>query len=107
MLKKLDWLSVKQKLNLHVLLLVKKIINCEVPQYLADEVQYVNQIHEHDTRQVNNLFYPSAKSAFGEKSILNTGFQQYNNLPSEIKDIKSTKLFKKNCVMYLRNQNIM
>jgi len=42
MLTRMDWLNIKHKLALQVLVLVKKILNGEVPSYLSDDVRYVN-----------------------------------------------------------------
>jgi hypothetical protein len=103
MLTRMDWLNIKHKLALQVLLLVKKILNGEVPSYLSDEVRYVNDIHNYSTRNKGDIYVSAVKSSFCNKSLFQSGFQLYNNLPTALKNIQQTKSFKKECIKYLKN----
>jgi hypothetical protein len=104
LLKRLNWLNIKQKLALNILVLVKKMINGEVPSYLSNEIHYVRGVHEHNTRTNENLYIPTVKSKMCEKSIMQSGFQLYNDLPTDIKNINETSSFKNMCKLYLMNE---
>jgi Reverse transcriptase (RNA-dependent DNA polymerase) len=106
MLSKLDWLNIKDRIKLNMLILVKKIINGEMPAYLTENVQYINNVHNYDTRGKNDLYISPVKSKFCDKSLFQSGFQMYNNIPCEIKSIQRTKMFKKACISYFRGDNV-
>jgi hypothetical protein len=107
MLCRLDWLNVRQKLALDVLVLIKKILNMEVPSYLSDEVQFANQLHNHSTRTATDFYIPAINSVFGKKSLFQDGFRLYNSLPLAIKNVAKTKLFKTKCKIHMKNIFIM
>jgi hypothetical protein len=102
MLTELGWLNVKQKLALSIVVLIKKIINKEVPNYLCDEVQYSCNIHEHKTRRSTDFFIPAVNSSFAQKSLFQSGLKLYNSLPSNIKNVPKTEQFKKACTEYFK-----
>jgi len=92
---RMNWLNIKHKLALQVLLLVKKIMNGEVPSYLSDKERYVNDIHNYSTRSKGDIYISAVKSSFCDKSLFHFGFQLYNNLPTALKNIQQTNSFKK------------
>ena len=53
------------------------------------------QIHSHETRQIQNLHTPKAKTTLGKKSIKYTGAKEWNGVPIEIRKRKCIKSFKK------------
>jgi hypothetical protein len=107
MLCRLEWLNVRQKLALDVLVLIKKILNKEVPSYLCDEVQFANHIHNYSTRTATDFYIPAINSVFGKKSLFQDGFRLYNSLPQEIKNIETTKSFKLKCKIHMKNVFVM
>jgi len=107
MLNKIEWLNVKQKLALDVLVLIKKINNKEVPNYLCEEVKFASDIHNYGTRTATDFYIPAIKSAFGKKSLFQDGLRLYNSLPLDIKNIVKTKLFKTKCKVYMKNIFVM
>jgi len=68
-----------------------------VPRYLYDEVQFVKNIHDHNTRNIDDFYITPTKSSFGQKSLFQSGLQLYNSIRSELKLIKNTKPFKIAC----------
>jgi exonuclease III len=107
MLCRLDWLNVRQKLALDVLVLIKKILNKEVPSYLSDDVQFANQLHNHGTRTATDFYIPAINSVFGKKSLFQDGFRLYNSLPLAIKNVEKTKPFKMKCKVHMKNIFVM
>jgi Reverse transcriptase (RNA-dependent DNA polymerase) len=107
MLSGLEWLNVRQKLALDVLVLIKKILNKEVPNYLCEEVQFANNIHNHSTRAATDFYIPAINSVFGKKSLFQDGLRLYNSLPIAIKNIVKTKSFKKECKIHMQTIFVM
>jgi CRISPR/Cas system CMR subunit Cmr6 (Cas7 group RAMP superfamily) len=54
-----------------------------------------SMFHSYDTRNKSKLFITRHNTILFEQSITYNGVLIYNKLPSEIKGIKSTTLFKK------------
>jgi exonuclease III len=96
---RLGWLNIEQKIALSVLVLVKKIKNKEVPNYLCSEVQYSSDVHNYKTRRSTDFYIPAINSSFGQKSLFRSGLRLYNKLLEDIKCIENTKLFKKACIL--------
>jgi hypothetical protein len=51
-----------------------------------------NEIHEHDTRQVNNLHFPPATLKKIQSGAYYMGIQTYNNLSDYIKQESNNKI---------------
>ena len=51
-------------------------------------------VHDHNTRNRNNLVVPQYRRARTQSSIFYRGIALWNNLPSEMKDIQSLESFK-------------
>jgi hypothetical protein len=92
-LNELGWLNVKQKLALSIVILIKKIIKKEVPNYLCDEVQYSSNIHNYKMRKSTDFFIPAINSDFGQKSLFQSGVRLYNSLPNDIKKYTKYQTF--------------
>lgn len=60
----------------------------------------INVLHNHATRQNDNIKTPTIKSNFGKRSILYDGIIIYNNLPRNLKSIKNVLTFKKQIKKY-------
>jgi hypothetical protein len=93
---------VKQKLAVSIVVLIKKIIKKEVPNYLRDEVQYSSNIHNYKTRKSTDFFIPAINSDFGQKSLFQSGLCLYNSLPNDIKNIQNTKRFRTECTEHYK-----
>jgi hypothetical protein len=98
---RLEWLDIKQKIALSIIVLVKKIKNKEVPSYLCEDVQYSNNVHSYKTRKSTDFYIPAINSSFGQKSLFQSGLRLYNTLPNDIKCIENTNMFKKACMKKL------
>lgn len=59
------------------------------------------QIHNHYTRQKNDLHVNFANTSLWRSGVQHSGVSLYNNLPDSIKNIVSPKLFKKELKSYL------
>jgi predicted ester cyclase len=102
MLRKIGWLDVRQKIELNVCVMIKKILSGELPSYLSEDVQFASNIHNYPTRNSENLYIPTVASDFCAKSLSHSGFQFYNTLPTHVKNVSKTNAFKQECMKYLK-----
>jgi hypothetical protein len=72
---------------LNVCVIIKKIVNGELPIYLSEDVQYASNVHNYPTRNRENLYIPNVASELCAKSLSHSGFQLYNNLPTHVKNV--------------------
>lgn len=102
MLNTLGWISVSQSIKLNCLIMVYKIINNLVPQYLKQNITYNRDIHNYNTRNINNFRLPKIITENSKKNIYYAGLKLYNDLPNEIKEAQTLKEFKKKCLSFVR-----
>lgn len=81
----LSSLSVNQLIAFRTLLFIKKVIKCEVPKYLSDNVRFNRDSQFGTLRNANDFELIWASTAFGQNSLFYWGNQMYNNLPKEVK----------------------
>lgn len=104
MLDALNWLSISQRIKFNVLVLIFKIKNGLVPQYLSDDVTFVHDVHNVNLRNRNNFRLPNFRMNITTKSLFYEGIKLFNGLPDDIKNINSLDTFKNKCKNYIRNE---
>lgn len=106
MLKTLNWMSVSQRIKYNVLILVFKMKNNIVPNYLENKIRYTNEFHDFGTRSRtrNVIRLPDLRSESARNCLLYKGVKMYIELPNEIKNILSTNVFKKRLAMHIKGQ---
>ena len=87
---KLNFLDIKRKIELNVFVFIHKIMLGLAPQYLSNKIKLVDSIHNHNTRNRNNIFVKSTKL----NTILTKGTSDYNKLSKKIRDSKTVSNFK-------------
>jgi hypothetical protein len=100
-LKKLNWLTMRNRQNLHVGVMMYKIIGGEAPDYLRDLFTYRSEIHTYSTRQVTGNMVEPRCTRCSFKSFPYYASLLYNNIPSEIKFASSITTFKHKYQNYL------
>lgn len=71
----------------------------------SDSFRRNHLIHNHNTRQRDNLHVISTKTSLCKSGVLHSGTVLFNNLPSTMKNIESKKLFKRELKTYLLLNN--
>ena len=107
MRKKLGWLSMKQRRELHCLTMMYKILHGLAPNYLQDMFTYQNEVHSVNTRgsQNNQIWIDkSIKSKIHRDSFRFYAPSQYNKLPAKIRNCTSVNSFKSNLTKFLKNK---
>jgi len=101
MLQALKFMSVKERVEYNVCILVYKIVNEMCPKYLSRDLEMVQARSNRDTRKGKNLCITRCRTREEQKMLLHDGFKMYNDLPNEVKDERSLKGFKKALVKYI------
>ena len=94
----LQWLSIEQRIKLCTLILVFKIKNGMVPDYLSENVRYGRDIHNYPTRRANDFRLPSFTKVSTQNSLFFKGFQIFNKLPDAMKSETHMARFKLACL---------
>lgn len=102
--KDLDWMNLKQRRQLHNLLLFYKIINTQRPSYIVQSFQFLADSNNYSTRSVATklLTVPLHHTTSFEKSFQICTVRLWNSLPSEIRNLQNLSLFKSEVVRYLK-----
>ena len=74
----------------------------ELPPAFAEYFEENTLVHHHDTRQKNDFHVVNVRTETGKRSIKYKGCNLWNNLPVEIKNIKSPLIFRSKLKYYLR-----
>lgn len=103
-LSDVNWLSMKSRRTLHSNCLFHKIIISQQPTYLFNKISYRSQLHNVNVRNKNSIAIPRHKTVAFEKSFSYKIGKYYNQLPSNIKSVKSMVRFREALFNYLRQQ---
>lgn len=103
MLDALQWQSVKQRIIFNVLLLIYKLTNNLLPEYLTNIIVRGRNVHQHRTRQINDLRVVPFTMTTNQKSIYYNGIQLFNQLPLDIKNARSVGEYKRKCSEWVKH----
>ena len=89
--------------NYQILVFVHKFVHhrSKLPPVLSEYFDENRVIHHHNTRQTNDFHIYSFYSEIGKRSIKFKGSKLWNNLPMNIKEIKSCPHFKSDLKSHL------
>lgn len=85
MLNRLNWLSIKQKIVLDVVMFIQKIRMGNMPMYFHNLIRYVGDVQPYNLRSNSNIRLPNYRSSITQNSIVFKGFQIFNSLPEGTK----------------------
>lgn len=103
MLTTLNWLSVRQLIYFNVLLLIYKMQNDLLPNYLCSNLLYIHQCHNLNTRNKNKFKLPNFKKRLSKNNVFYKGLKMYNELPSNLIEC-SINVFKEKLKVYVKTQ---
>lgn len=104
MLEALCFMNVRQRMEYNVCILVYKMRNNIVPKYLSQEIRYVNEKHAYSTRSSTDIAIERTRTLAAHKTLTYHGFQMFNNIPVEIRDITEIKIFKSRLAKYIKEK---
>ena len=104
MLFMLNWLDVKEWIQINGLVYIFKIMNGMMPEYMENKITLNNEIHTYGTRKAGEIHLKYCNKQIMYKSIFYLGIRDYNRLPINIKISKNVTEFKEKCVVYLKDK---
>jgi hypothetical protein len=97
LLSQCGWLSVRQLVFYHSVILIHKTMLTALPKYiyskLSSQFPYNTRLAESDSVRMGPEFM--CKLEITEKSFMNRSTLSYNRLPAELRKIQRIELFKK------------
>ena len=83
---KLGWQTVLERRKFLTGILMFKCIFNLAPFYLSDNITYVSQIHDHQTRNCenDNLYVPQPRTEYIKRSFLYNDSKIWNKLPLDV-----------------------
>ena len=97
------WLSVRQLVFYHSVILIHKTKLTSVPQYiyskLSTQFPYNTRLAQSDSVRMGSEF--KSKLEITEKSFMNRSTVSYNKLPPELRRIEKLEIFKKNLKVWI------
>lgn len=94
MLMQLNWLPIKEMLELNSLIFIHKIKSGLMPAYFNGMMRSFNEIHNYNTRNKDSFTLNHKNSKKAQNSIFFKGLIAYNKLPANVRGIVSIKNFK-------------
>ena len=94
MYDKLKWLTVRQLVVYHTLLMLYKVRQSKEPEYLARILLMENRM--------GSIIVPNTTLGLARKSFLWRGSETWNTLPGTLRATSKISLFKKNLKLWVQ-----
>jgi len=106
MLDTLQWLSVRQRLDLNTMIFLYKIVHKNMPEYLTEKIIHIRDKHDYNTRvaAAGNFGLPKMTMAGSQNCLFYKGVRMFNGLDYEIKNAKTINEFKNKMIKYLKQK---
>ena len=91
--KDLDLLMVTDIYKICIAKFVYKQKNGLLPEIFDNLFKENNQVHSHNTRQINNIHHKRTRNNYGQITTENQGTNIWNSIPVEIRNLKTMKNF--------------
>ena len=85
-------------------MMVHKILNEQCPEILEQKFTKRSQVSKYETRGGNDLQVPRPRPEIARKSFPYKGANAWNDIPNNIRNVKSAALFKKQVTNYSLGQ---
>lgn len=104
MLNELNFLSVKQEIDLNTLKLLYKIEHSLCPQYLTEKLVRNNQKFSYETRNGNSFTVPPFKKPATQNSLFYKGINMFNEVRKKSSANSNLEKFIQQSISYIKNQ---
>lgn len=110
MLEALCFMSIKERIEYNVCLLVYKIVNGLCPNCLCNEIKVLQGEGIINTRQRGKIYINRRRTTEAKKMLLYEGyymkgiFKMYNNLPVDIRSEENLQSFKRMLALYIKRK---
>jgi len=93
MLETLKFMSINQRIEYNVCLLIFKMINGPCPSYLRDKLNLVQYEGASTARRGDKVYIEKCRTSKQQRMPLHNGFKMYNDLPCEVRRERNLKCF--------------
>jgi len=104
MLQTLNFMSIKERIEFNVCLLIFKMINGQCLSYLRDKVNLVQYEGALTARREGKMCIERCKTSEQQIMLLHNGFKMYNDLPCEVRGERSLKCFRRKLVQHIKGK---
>lgn len=105
MLEALHFMSIKERIDYNVCLLVHKMVNGMCPSYLLNKIKLKLQDESAmNTRQKGNIYIEKCRTSEEQKMLLYEGFKMYNNIPRDIRSEQRMQRFRGMLAQYIKGR---
>ncbi|KAK9880077.1 hypothetical protein WA026_008588 [Henosepilachna vigintioctopunctata] len=95
MQKELDWMEVKDMLEMNALNVVHKLNLKLTPDYLKDKLTRFSEVPDHNTRNRNNFMLDYRNTRTAQNSVFFRAVVLYNKLSTDLRRETKLKIFKR------------
>ena len=100
MLEQTELLSVRQTIFTNTMIVIYKIKHGLWPHHLLEDITFVQDIHNYETRNRGNFYVDTVNTSYGQNNLFHKGLIEYNQLPDDIKNSETLLSFKRKCRGY-------
>lgn len=101
MLESLGWLNIRQRIMFLTMVMVFKIKNGIVPDYISRNVNYIHS-DRYPLRCEGKFNIKRVNKTTTKNNVFNDGLRMYNGLPAEIRNERNLNLFKSKLKVYVK-----
>ena len=91
----LKWIPLEKRRSMFRLSLMHRCMNGQAPDYLVKHMRRNSELGYMKTRGYDKAHLNSVQTEWGKKSFAFKAAQEWNSLPAELREIKSTVVFRK------------
>ena len=104
LVRELQWLSISQRINYFLCVLVFNCIHGNAPRYLSDSIDMTSHMHDRNTRlnMSSDVNVPLGRTHYMHSSFIYRGAVVWNALPNAVKDSGSLYAFRINLKRHIR-----
>ena len=105
MFKKLEWLTIYNRINYFRAVMMYKCMNGLAPEYLTEFFKKGSSVNNYTLRStsLDNLHVQRPNTNFGKRTFQYSGIILWNSLPLTLKECMNLELFKRHCPIHLLN----
>jgi len=103
-LEELKFMSINERIEYNVCLLIYKMINGQCPSYLRDKVKLVEYEGALNARREDKVYIEKCRTSEQQRMLLHNGFKMYNDLPCEVRREQNLKCFQRLLVQYIKGR---
>lgn len=103
MLDTLQFLNVRERIQVNVYVFIWNMIRGVVPEYLTGKLRLRNEIHNYNIRYNTHFHVEMRRTVNAQRDLFCNGLNMYNKLPEAIKNVNNVKSFRRHVTTYVKS----